>query len=284
MSTANFLNRITQGDCSTVLDELDSDSVDLVVTSPPYDNLRTYKGYHFPFETIVDKLFRVIKPGGIVVWVVSDATINGTETGSSFKHALYFKEAGFNIHDTMIFRKRNPIPQIYRKRYNNEFEFMFVFSKGVVAVHNPILVDCLHAGLELNGTTYKNYSKHEQRRGKLANPVKDKKIKGNIWEYVVGKNAEDQEAKGHPAPFPCELARDHILSWSNAGQVVLDPMCGSGTTCKVAKQLNRQFIGFDISEEYCKIAQQRVDSVQSIQQALTIAFHLDLAARDPGLT
>jgi len=250
------------------LQGFEPDCIDLTVTSPPYDNLRTYNGFVFDFETIARQLFRVTKAGGVVVWVVSDATINGSETGSSFKHALGFHKAGFNIHDTMIFRKRNPIPQIYRKRYNNEFEFMFVFSKGVVAVHNPIMVDCLHAGLELNGTTYKNYSKHEQRREKLANPVKDQKIKGNIWEYVVGKNAEDQEAKGHPAPFPCELARDHILSWSNPGQTVLDPMCGSGTTCKVAKQLNRNYIGIDISEEYCKIAQQRVDSVQSIQQSL----------------
>jgi site-specific DNA-methyltransferase (adenine-specific) len=270
MSTETYVNKIISGDCSLILDAFDQGSIDLVLTSPPYDNLRMYKGYHFPFETIANKLFRVVRVGGIVVWVVSDATINGTETGSSFTQALYFKEAGFNIHDTMIFRKRNPIPQIYRKRYNNEFEFMFVFSKGVVTVHNPIMVDCLHAGLELNGTTYKNYSRHEQHREKLANPVKNKKIRGNIWEYVVGKNLEDQEAKEHPAPFPCELARDHILSWSNEGQIVLDPMCGSGTTCKVAKKLHRNFIGIDISKEYCKIAQNRIDSVIGVQQALAI--------------
>ena len=124
-------------------------------------------------------------------------------------------DIGFNLHDTMIWEKTNPIPQIYRKRYNNIFEYMFVFSKGVVKTHNPIKIDCLHAGLQLNGTTYKNYSKGEQKREKMAKPVKNQKIKGNIWEYVVGKKKEDQEAKGHPAPFPCELARDHILSWSN---------------------------------------------------------------------
>jgi len=121
----------------------------------------------------------------------------------------------------MIFKKRNPVPQIYRKRYTNEFEYMFVFSKGTVKTHNPIMIDCLHAGLELGTTTYKNYSKSDQVRKKIANPVKAQKIKGNVWEYVVGKNKEDQEAKGHPAPFPCELARDHILSWSNEGDIVL---------------------------------------------------------------
>lgn len=255
----DFTDRIIQGDCVETMASMPESSVDLVVTSPPYDNLRSYNGYTFRFEEIAKQLFRVIKPGGIVVWVISDATIEGSETGTSFKQALFFKEVGFNLHDTMIFRKKNPIPQIYRKRYNNEFEYMFVFSKGVVKTHNPIMVDCLHAGLQLNGTTYKNYSKTVQTREKMANPVKDQKIKGNIWEYVVGKNAEDQEAKGHPAPFPCQLARDHISSWTNEGDVVLDPMCGSGTTCKVAKQLGRHFIGIDVSEEYCAIARTRVD-------------------------
>ncbi len=212
------------------------------------------------------QLFRVTKPGGVVVWVVADATIEGSETGTSFKQALFFKETGFNIHDTMIFRKKNPIPQIYRKRYTNEFEFMFVFSKGVVKTHNPILIDCLHAGLELNGTTYKNYSKNEQYREKLAKPVKDKKNKGNIWEYVVGKKLEDQEAKGHPAPFPCELVRDHIFSWTNPGDVVLDPMRGSGTTCKVAYELDRNYIGIDISHEYCELARTRIKPIESIMK------------------
>lgn len=270
MSAKDLINQIVEGNCLDVMKQIEANSIDMVLTSPPYDNLRTYKGYHFPFEEIAEELYRVIKPGGVVVWIVNDATINGSETGTSFKHALQFHKVGFNIHDTMIFRKKNPIPQIYRKRYNNEFEYMFVFSKGQVETHNPIMVPCLHAGLELNGTTYKNYSKAEQKRSKLANPVKEEKIKGNIWEYVVGKNLEDQEAKGHPAPFPCELARDHISSWSNEGDLVLDPMCGSGTTCKVAKELGRNYIGIDISQEYCDLARNRIGNTQekSPQQSL----------------
>ena len=141
---------------------------------------------------------------------------------------------------------------------------MFVFSKGVVKTHVPLMVDCLHAGLELNGTTYKNYSKDIQRRAKLARPVKQRKLRGNIWEYVVGKNKEDQEAKGHPAPFVCKLAEDHILSWSNEGDLVLDPMCGSGTTCKVAKQLGRNYIGIDASEKYCEMAKERLRAAPSL--------------------
>ncbi len=254
----DYINKITCGDCLEVMKDFENGSIDMILTSPPYDNLRNYKGYVFPFEDIARELFRVVKDGGIVVWVVGDATINGSETGTSFKQALFFNEVGFNLHDTMIFKKRNPIPQIYRKRYSNEFEYMFVFSKGKVQTHNPIKVDCIHAGLELNGTTYKNYSKNDQTRKKMAKPVKKQKIKGNIWEYVVGKNLEDQEAKGHPAPFPCALAKDHISSWTNEREIVLDPMCGSGTTCKVAYQLKRKFIGIDISKEYCELSRKRI--------------------------
>ena len=270
MSTRSLLNNIWAADCTELLRTCEDESVDLVVTSPPYDNLRNYRGFRFPFEEIAQELTRIIRPGGVIVWVVSDATIEGSESGTSFRQALYFKELGLNIHDTMIFRKRNPVPQIYRKRYTNEFEYMFVLSKGLVRTHNPILVDCLHAGLELGTTTYKNYSKNDQVRSKLANPVKAKKIKGNVWEYVVGKNKEDQEAKNHPAPFPCELARDHILSWSNEDDIVLDPLCGSGTTCKVAAQLGRRFIGMDISEEYVALAKSRLPQSQA-QQSLLIA-------------
>lgn len=267
MKTSDLLDTIIEGNCVDVMQNIDADSIDLTVTSPPYDDLRNYKGFVFPFDHIARELYRVTKPGGVVVWVVADATIDATETGTSFGQALRFKEIGFNLHDTMIFRKKNPIPQIYRRRYNNEFEYMFVFSKGVVATHNPILVDCLHAGLELNGTTYKNYSKNDQKRGKLANPVGSKKIKGNIWEYVVGKKQEDQEAKGHSAPFPCQLVRDHIFSWTNPGDVVLDPMCGSGTTPRVAIEMDRHFIGIDISHEYCEIARERVKRI-AIQPTL----------------
>jgi len=253
-----YIDTIIEGNCVNLLEQFEPDSIDLTLTSPPYDNLRKYKGYVFPFEAIAQALYRITKVGGVLVWVVADATIKGSETGTSFKQALYFKELGFNLHDTMIFQKTNPIPQIYRKRYNNEFEYMFVFSKGTVKTHNPIKVDCLHAGLRLNGTTYKNYSKGEQKRAKQAQPVKKQKIKGNIWQYVVGKKAEDQEAKGHPAPFPIALAKDHIQSWTNPGDLILDPMCGSGTTCKAANHMGRHYIGIDISPDYCQLARDRI--------------------------
>jgi len=263
MNINMYINQIIEGNCIEVMKNFDDNVIDLTVTSPPYDDLRNYNGFVFPFEAIVKELYRITKQGGVVVWVVNDATVDGSETGTSFKQALFFKETGFNLHDTMIFRKINPIPQIYRKRYNNEFEFMFVFSKGIVNTHNPLMVSCLHAGLELNGTTYKNFSKNEQIREKMAKPVKDKKIKGNIWEYVVGKKLEDQEAKNHPAPFPCGLVRDHIKSWTNQGDIVFDPMSGSGTTARVAYEMGRTYIGIDISREYCEIARQRIKKIEN---------------------
>ena len=256
-----YLNSIVLGDHNQILDNFPDKCIDLTITSPPYDNLRKYKGYSFSPELLIPKLHRITKTGGIVVWVTGDATINGSETGTSFRTALKFMENGFNLHDTMIFKKKNPIPQIYRKRYRNDFDYMFVFSKGAVKTHNPLMEDCIHAGLVLHGTTYKKFSETEQKRKGLANPVKEKKIKGNIWEYVVGKNKEDSTAKFHPAPFPMQLARDHILSWSNPGDLVLDPMCGSGTVCCAAKELERNYIGIEISEEYHRKAEARIAEI-----------------------
>ena len=259
------LNKIYNEDCLEGMKRIPDGSVDLVVTSPPYDNLRTYGhlkgGFTFEmFKPIAKELSRILKEGGVIVWNVNDETIKGSETCTSFRQVLFFKdECGLNLHDTMIFKKTNPIPQIYRKRYNNEFEYMFVFSKGTVKTHNPIKVPCLHAGLQLKGTTYKNFSVGEQTRTKLANPVKEEKIKGNIWEYVVGKKQIDQEAKKHPAPFPFELARDHIVSWSNENDIVLDPFIGSGTTAIAAIREKRNFIGFELNKEYYDMACKRIE-------------------------
>lgn len=234
------------------------DSIDLVVTSPPYDGLRKYNGYSFNFEGVAKELWRVIKPGGVVVWVVGDATTKGSETGTSFRQALHFKELGFNLHDTMIYEKENPLP-LQHNRYQPVFEYMFVISKGVpktfnaikVKVHNP------HAG-----------GKKRNASGVLVDfdsaRGKEEKYKRNIWKYAVGMGGttKDKFAFQHPAMFPEKLAEDHILSWSNPGDVVLDPFMGSGTTAKMATLNDRLYIGFEISEEYCAIAKERIENLQ----------------------
>lgn len=214
--------------------------IDLTITSPPYDDLRKYNGFIFDYKSMFKELYRVTKDGGVVVWVVGDATIKGSETGTSFKHALYAKEIGFNIHDTMIYKKSSQPRQ--RNRYEQEFEYMFVFTKGKIKTFNPIKIPSKNAGRTVKRTC------RDQGRDDLQssmNTVSEFKLKGNVWEYGSKKNEYN-----HPAIFPEQLALDHILSWSNEGDVVLDPMCGSGTTCKMAWLNNRNFIGIDISEEY----------------------------------
>lgn len=244
------------GDCAEKLKEIPDASIDLVVTSPPYDNLRTYKGYSFEFEKIACELFRVIKTGGVIVWVVGDATVNGSETGTSFKQALYFKELGLNLHDTMIFQKV-PIPFDPKcKRYWQAFEYMFVLSKGNVTTCNYLMDKCLYAGvnkLDDYGQRNPNGEKRSDRR-RNNRVVKDTKIRQNIWYF------DRKRVKGHPAQFPLQLAKDHILSWSNEGDTVLDPFLGSGTTGVAAVDLNRKFVGIEIAPEYFEMAKQRIDA------------------------
>jgi len=252
------LNKIICGDAVEVMQAMPSDSVDLVVTSPPYDELRGYKGYSFNFEAMAKGLFRVMKKGGVVVWVVGDQTIKGEETGTSFRQALHFKQIGFNLFDTMIYLKTPRGAVGNNKTYWQAFEYMFILSKGAPKTINLIKdrenrderngdngTKRLH-----NGTLLKlkraGYSKYGRRT--------------NVWEYLIGRghSASDNIAYKHPAIFPEKLVQDHIISWSNPGDVVLDPMCGSGTTCKMAKVNKRDYIGIDIAPDYCKIAEERL--------------------------
>jgi len=250
------INRIHQGNSAKLLKQIDDNSLDLTITSPPYDNLRDYKGYSFDFETIAKELHRVTKDGGVVVWVVGDATINGSETGTSFRQALFFKECGFNLHDTMIYSKLT-YPPLTHNRYEQSFEYMFVLSKGKPKTFNPIMIDC-----DTKGTKRPRYKSNKEFGSAVRNRnevdiIKDKKQKNNVW--IIRPNNTHHN---HPAMFPERLAKDHIISWSNKGDLVLDPFIGSGTTAKVSKELQRHFIGIEISKEYVEIAQKRL--IQSV--------------------
>lgn len=250
------MNKILHGDCLEVMKTLDDKSIDMVLTSPPYDNLRTYKGYTFNFEGIAQEIYRVLKDGGVCVWIVGDATIKGSETGTSFKQALYFKEIGFNLHDTMIWQKTNPMPKVKTKRYFDVFEYMFIFSKGQPKTFNPILVECKFGGKEYNSTC-KNIG-GENGRTKKSFILNKKRNRNNIWEIAIAQNKTN-----HPAIFPEKLAEDHILSWSNEGDIILDPMAGSGTTLKMAKKNNRNYIGIEIAPEYIDIIKARLSTTSS---------------------
>jgi len=220
--------------------------IDLTVTSPPYDNLRNYKGYIFDYKSMFQELYRTTKEGGVIVWIVNDATIKGSETGTSFKQALYAMEIGFNLHDTMIYYKNNPIPTS-GDRYQQHFEYMFVLSKTKPKTFNPIIEECKYKGI----ANMKNRGKYGDLSYTKIQRTKSKKI-GNIFKYSIGGGitTKDKIAFMHPAIFPEKLAEDHILTWSNENDIVFDPMCGSGTTCKMAYLNNRNFIGIDISEQY----------------------------------
>ena len=253
------LDKIITGDSAVVLQSFPPDCIDLTVTSPPYDNLRTYNGFTFDFETIAKELFRVTKAGGVVVWVVGDQTKNGNETLTSFKQAIYFQSVGFNVHDTMIYRKENYAP-LTHKRYEQEFEYMFVFVKGKIKTFNPFLVDCKFAGktIKRSRATYETGIRKREQSDKQPKPTSDKKIKGNVWSYKVGGG----NTVNHVAQFPEALAQDHILSWSNENDTVLDCFCGSGTTPKMAKLLNRHYIGIEVSAEYVALANGRLAQVE----------------------
>jgi len=246
------VNTIYNENCIETMARMPDGFVDLTVTSPPYDNLRTYNGYEFDFEPIARELYRVTKKGGVVVWVVGDATVNGSETGTSFKQALYFKEIGFNLHDTMIY-KRHSIP-INSNRYEPHFEYMFALSKGSPLSVNLLQERSITAGSIRNRNNGKcDTSAQKQREERTI--VKEAKVKGNVWEYSLGTNDRTE----HPAVFPEQLAKDHILSWSNEGDIVYDPFMGSGTTAKAAHQLKRRWIGSEISSEYVELANKRLE-------------------------
>lgn len=233
--------------------------VDLTVTSPPYDDLRNYKGCEWNFEIFKEialELYRVTKEGGIVVWVVGDKTHKGSESGTSFRQALYFKEIGFNLHDTMIYAKENPIP-LNHNRYEQQFEYMFVFAKNKPKTFNPIMIENKQVG-NIKGGSFRQRKDEKGKRHKDVG-VKSHSIKKNIWFYSVGMNntTKDKIAFEHPAIFPEKLAEDHILSWSNEGDIIMDIFAGSGTVRKMCRLNNRQYIGFEIAEEYIKIDNER---------------------------
>lgn len=253
-----------QGDCLELMKNIPDGYVDLTVTSPPYDNLRTYNGnieqWNFEkFKSIAKELFRVTADGGVVVWIVADATIKGSETGTSFRQALWFMECGFNLHDTMIWDKgRFTATGSLAVRYGSVFEYMFVFSKGKPKAFNPIKdKKNKNAGRRIRGKIRQADGSFKPISGGGLKTVSEFGQRFNIWQMhpAIGK----PERLGHPAPFPEQLAKDHIISWSNEGDTVLDCFMGSGTTGKMAVLNNRHFIGIELDEGYFNIAKKRIE-------------------------
>jgi len=256
-----FIDKIVCSECSDFMNQLPDESVDLTVTSPPYDDLRSYEGFVFDFEKIAQQLYRITKTGGIVVWIVGDAVINGSETGTSFKQALYFKDIGFSLHDTMIYQKNN-FSNPSKTRYHQIFEYMFVLSKGKPKTFNPIMdrknVYAGHSTFGENTTRLKN-------GGFISQPkrvIQEYGMRYNIWKGNTSGQENMCKNIEHPATFPVWIVRDHILSWTNEGDIVFDPFMGSGTTACACKELNRKFIGCEIEQKYVEIAKSRLEGVR----------------------
>jgi site-specific DNA-methyltransferase (adenine-specific) len=266
------INKLYNQDCLSTMQQIDDNSVDMVLTSPPYDDLRTYNkhltgnrteynGYSFPFEQIAQELFRVVKKGGVVIWVVGDATNKGSETGTSFRQALYFKECGFDLYDTMIYQKTGtPFPQ--KDRYNQIFEYMFVFSKGKPNTFNPIMKKNVTAGAVRHSRKFRN-ADGEMVDGFNGKPINEYGVDNNVWIMRNGmyKSTKDIIAFEHPAIFPEELAVRHVVSWTKESDLIYDPFMGSGTTAKAAIQLKRNWIGSEIDKTYCDICEKRLNGL-----------------------
>jgi len=245
------------GDCLERIEEIPDGSVDLTVTSPPYDNLRTYNGSldwgEHVWKPVLQELFRVTKQGGVVVWVVGDATMKGSETGTSFKQALYSMECGFNL-ETMIWEKTGSGCLGSNYYYGQNFEYVFLFVKGK-PLHGGLIKD--RENRVKSGSVKVNGGLGKDGKGK-ARVVERKPFgkRNNIWRFDTQKNSD------HPAPFPEQLANDHIISWSNEGDTVFDPFMGSGTTGKMAVLNGRDFIGIEKVEDYFNIAKERIEKAE----------------------
>jgi len=260
-------SKLICGDCVEVMKSLEPESIDLTITSPPYDNLRLYTGYSFDFESTARELYRVTKVGGVVVWVVGDQTVKGSESGTSFKQALFFKEIGFNLHDTMIYEKAAlAFPDT--TRYYQSFEYMFVFCSGKIKTFNPI-VDRknIWAGSKVHSTV-RNRDGSLTPKACIGNVTKPMGVRFNIWRIPHNKPGRAD----HPASFPEQLAGDHILSWSNPGDLILDCFVGSGTTGKMALKYGRNFIGIDSSQQYIDIATKRLED--EVLNSYSKLFHV----------
>ena len=249
------------GDNCAIMRQMPDESVDLVVTSPPYDDLRTYGGHSWDFEGVARELTRVLKPGGVIVWVVGDKTEDGSESLSSMKQAIHFKETcGLKVWDTMIWHKPNPAPGDGKFRYHQAWEYVFVLAKGKPKTCN--MIRDVPASMGGRTETIGYDRRHDQANSKTARKPflrPELGFRSNVWTVAKSPAAEDAIAKdGHPAIFPLRLAKDHVASWSNPGDVVLDPFAGSGTTMKAAKELRRHFIGIEINPAYVEICKRRI--------------------------
>jgi len=279
MSTRQLAaNKIFCGEAAEVMRSFPDESIDMVFTSPPYGTVRSYNGYKFNFQEIAIELTRILKPGGVIAWNEADTIVNGSKTLTPSKHALYFsEECGLKVHDEMIYEKNSCSFPAKRNglRYSNVYEEVFILSKGKPKSVNLIC--------DKRNRCYgeKGFGMASQRRknGDLVKyerkPTPKFSPRDNIWRVFTGKgySSKDSNASKHPAISPDLLVLDHIRTWSNEGDIILDPMAGSGTTCVMAKALKRQYVGIEISDEYCQLINERLLYPYDVEELITKSTH-----------
>lgn len=255
---------IFNADCVSHMQSMQENSIDLVVTSP-YDNLMDYNNsssWNFEvFKSVADQLYRIVRPCGVVVWIVNDASINNSETYTSFRQVLFFREIGFNLNDTMIWNKQSTsFPD--SNRYLQSFEYMFVLSKS--SNHTDFKMTCnlirdrrnMSSGSSVHGTGRQRNASFKVCDGyEKGKSLSEFGIRFNVWNIHCAKGTE---LTGHPAQMPIQIAEDHIRTWSNPGDLVFDPFLGSGTTACACLNRGRRFIGCEIDPDYFAIAQKRI--------------------------
>lgn len=266
---------IIEGDAATALKTLPNGCVHLGVTSCPYDDLRTYgkEKVSWDFETIAKELYRVLCPGGVLCWNVNDQVVNGGETLTSCKQKIYFVEqCGFRVHDTMIYEKRN-FSHPEKVRYHQVFEYVYVLSKGAPRAFNPIkdkknaTAGCI-GNLGVNTYTERDGTKSVREKKLTA----EYGMRTNVWMGNTRGQEDMCIPLKHPAMMPKWLARDLILSWSNAGDIVIDPFMGSGTTIQQAEATGRSGIGIEINPEYIRDFRQNLDLNNRLNTGTTYEF------------
>lgn len=260
-------NQIICGDSVEILRSFPDNSIDIVVTSPPYDAIRDYKGFSYDLHATGKEIQRVLKLGGVAVIVIQDQTKNFGKTLTSFRTILDWCDSfGFKLFETVIYRKYGAEGAWWNKRFRVDHEYIPIFLKGERPQYfnkEHLKIPSKHGGKTLTGggTRLTNGIRIATR----AIKINLMKCRGTIWEYLTAGDGSRLKHE-HPATFPDKLPYDFIQCFCPEGGIVLDPFVGSGTTTVAAKNLGRRYIGIDIAPEYCAIAEKRMQIESSSAQ------------------
>ncbi|MCQ2348080.1 MAG: site-specific DNA-methyltransferase [Paludibacteraceae bacterium] len=259
LSEQDYLNKIICGDSGEILPTFPENSVDLVVTSPPYDDLRTYNGFQVDLHAIGKELYRVLKPGGVVVMVIQDSTKNFAKSLTSFKTIVdWCDNIGFKLFETCIYHKYGTEGAWWKNRFRVDHEYMPIFFKGDRLQYfdkEPLKIPSKHGGKVMTGSGNRHTDGTTSER--VTRPINLMKCRGTVWDYLMAGDKNPLKRK-HPAVFPDKIPYDCIRCFCPEDGIVLDPFVGSGTTAVIAKKLGRKYIGIDISQEYCNLSNERI--------------------------